>query len=415
MIDFRTAQHLVLQQAHSFGTETVPLEQALGRVLAETIHADRDYPPFDRASMDGYALRFADLENSVRRFTVIETLLAGYEPARLLAAGECYKIMTGAAVPTGAGANVIIRRENAIEEGDMMVLPDIPVEALPAATLPAPADPRFPWKPYQNIARRGEDLATGAVVIDRPCHCEPPVIGLLATLGHVTVKVERRPAIGLLTTGDEVVPAGGEVSPVQIRNSNRWLLGSALQKTGVELRAWDHAPDDPRLLRERIEALLANDVLILCGGVSAGDADYVPAVLESAGIKKLFHKVAMRPGKPVWCGVSKEGKMIFALPGNPFSCLVNTVLLIRPYLEACYGLRPAEPLGLMMGVARKKRSPLDEFFPVYLHGNPARLTPVTLNGSGDIRLGMQAGGLALHPAAEGDLPVEALVSYYSFV
>src|SRR5262249_48158659 len=121
------------------------------------------------------------------------------------------------------------------------------------------------------------------------------------------------------------------------------------------------------------------------------------------GAERLFHKVAMRPGKPVWCGVSKEGTIIFALPGNPFSCLVNMTLLIAPYLRACYGLPPAEPLGLSMATARKKRSPLDEFFPVFVSGSPARLTPVTLNGSGDIRLGRQATALALHPANGDDL------------
>jgi molybdopterin molybdotransferase len=415
MIDFRKAQELVLQQARSFGKETVPLEQATGRVLAETILADRDYPPFDRASMDGYAVRYRDLEKGIRRFLIAETLFAGGVPQRPIGAGECYKIMTGAAVPAGAGVDIVIRRENAAEDAGVMQLPELPAEALPAATLPAPADPRFPWRLFQNIARRGEDLRSGDIVIDRPCICEPPVIGLLATLGHITVRVERYPAIGLLTTGDEVVPAGGAVGPVQIRNSNRWLLESALRKTGAALSAWDHAPDEPGLLRQRIEALLDNDVLICCGGVSAGDADYVPGVLEAMGAQKLFHKIAMRPGKPVWCGVTREGKIVFALPGNPFSCLVNMNLLILPYLRACYGLPQAVPPGFIMGAARKKRSPLDEFFPVHLHGSPARLTPVTLNGSGDIRLGMQANALALHPAAEGDLAEGALVSCYSIV
>jgi molybdopterin molybdotransferase len=413
MIDFRKAQELVLQQARSFGTETVPLEQVVGRVLAETVRADRDYPPFDRASMDGYAVRYVDVEKGIRRFAVIETLLAGYLPKRVLQSGECYKIMTGAAVP--AGADTIIRRENTIEAAGMMELPEMPVEVLPAALLPAPADPRFPWRPFQNIARKGEDLRTGEVVIDRPGLCTPPVVGLLATLGYVTVKVERIPTIGLLTTGDEVVAAGEAVSPVQIRNSNRWLLESSLRNIGATVNAWDHAPDDPERIRQRIGSLLDNDVLICCGGVSAGDADYVPGVLESMGATRLFHKVAMRPGKPVWCGLSEKGKMIFALPGNPFSCLVNMNLLIAPYLRACSGLPPLEPLGLEMGVARKKRSPLDEFFPVYVHGWPARLTPVTLNGSGDIRLGRQANALALHPAGEDDLAEGALVSCYSLV
>jgi molybdopterin molybdotransferase len=413
MIDFQTAQQLVLQQACSFGTETVSLERATGRVLAETIRADRDYPPFNRASMDGYAVRYDDLEKGIRHFAIIETLLAGYEPQRPIRTGECYKIMTGAAVP--ASADTIIRRENAEEEANGIMLPELAPETLPAATLPAPADPRFPWKPFQNIARRGDDLRLGETVIDSPCICEPPIIALLATMGCVTVKVERYPAIGLLTTGDEVVAADGEVGPVQIRNSNRWLLESALRKMGASLSACSHAPDDPVLLRQRVTELLDNDLLILCGGVSAGDADYVPGVLESLGVQKLFHKVAIRPGKPVWCGVTGEGKMVFALPGNPFSCLVNMILLIRPFLQACFGLAPAEPLGLAMGTARKKRSPLDEFFPVHLHGAPARLTPVTLNGSGDIRLGMQANALALHPAANGDLAEGDLVSCYSFV
>ncbi|GGA87806.1 molybdopterin molybdotransferase MoeA [Puia dinghuensis] len=413
MIDYRQAQEMILQRAHSFGKETVALEQAMGRVLAETIRADREYPPFDRASMDGFAVRFADLENGIRRFAVVETLFAGSLPTRPVAAGECYKIMTGAAVP--GSVDIIIRRENVAEGQGMIQLPGVLSEALPAAVLPAPADPSFPWKPFQNIARKGEDLTAGAVVIDGPCACEPAIIGLLATLGHTTVTVQRLPRIGVLTTGDEVVAADAPVSAVQIRNSNRWLLEAALKKTGVGVAAMAHAPDDPVVLRQRIEELLVNDVLIVCGGVSAGDADYVPGALEAAGVRKLFHKVAMRPGKPVWCGATADGKMVFALPGNPFSCLVNMVLLIRPYLQACYGLRPEEPLGLALGAARKKRSPLDEFFPVCLHGSPARLTPVSLNGSGDIRLGMQANALALHSAASGDLPEGASVLCYSFV
>jgi molybdopterin molybdotransferase len=413
MIDYREAQKIILQYAHSFGKEVVELEQAMGRVLAEVVRADRDYPPFNRASMDGYAVRYADLEKGIRRFSVAGTIFAGSLPDRPIGAGECYKIMTGAAVP--AGPDTIIRRENVVEGEGFMQLAIVAAEPLPAATLPAPSDASFPWRIFQNIARKGEDLVSGALVIDRPCLCEPPVIGLLATLGHTAVTVERLPAIALLTTGDEVVAADAAVGAVQIRNSNRWLLEAALKKTGAGLAVWAHAPDDPVLLRRQVEEFLVHDLLILCGGVSAGDADYVPEVLEAAGVQKLFHKIAIRPGKPVWCGVTPEGKMVFALPGNPFSCLVNMELLIRPYLRACFGLPPTEPLGLPLGAARKKRSPLDEFFPVCLHGAPARLTPVTLNGSGDIRLGRQANALALHPAASGDLAEGAEVLCYSFV
>jgi molybdopterin molybdotransferase len=253
-----------------------------------------------------------------------------------------------------------------------------------------------------------------------------------------TFGVERCPRIALLTTGDEVVPAGVTPSNIQIRNSNRWLIDAALRKNGFRLEACEHSTDDPMSLKEKISDLLSYDVLILCGGVSAGDADHVPATLESLGVKKLFYKLAIKPGKPTWCGtlthptpqVSKTGRsregapepgreprhtMVFALPGNPLACLVNLTLLIQPYLLACQGLRPNEPLGLPMGASRKKRPALDEFFPVYWHGSPARVVPVSINGSGDIRLGMQANALALHPAGCDHLTEGTPVLCYSFI
>ncbi len=432
MIDYRQAQQLVLQQAHSFGQEEVPLEEAFGRVLAEPIYADRDYPPFPRATMDGYALRYNDLETGIRKFTIAETVFAGDDPIRMLNEGECYKIMTGAAVPECA--DIIIRREDTEEGPAMMVLKSRLSDALPDGRLPAPANPAFPWRLFQNIARRGEDLRAGAVVIDRNCRCEPAVMGLLATLGKTKVKVEKLPRITLLTTGNEVVPVAAVISPVQIRNSNRWLIEAALKKEGFGLASFAHVPDDRALLRQHLQKEMENDIVILCGGVSAGDADYVPGVLEELDVKKLFHKMAIRPGKPTWCGIysgapasdtasdqasdtagAPRSSMIFALPGNPFSCLVNTILLIQPFLQFCLGLPAPEPLGFPMGEPRKKRTPLDEFFPVQLSGAPVRLTTISLNSSGDIRLGREANALALHPAGSGDLAEGDTVLCYSFV
>ena len=393
MMSYLQAQKIVVEQARSFGTETVPLEQAFGRVLTGSVRADRDYPPFPRATMDGFAMRHTDLEGGIRRFIVVETIMAGDQALRVLGSGECYKIMTGAAVPVPA--DLVIRREDVEEGVGVMIIPG-----------------DHPWRPYQNIARQGEDLLAGTLVIDRPCLCEPSVIGLLATLGKTTVNVARVPGTGLLTTGNEVVAPGAEVGPVQIRNTNRWLLEASLKKYGVGINDWAHAPDDPHMQRLELERMLEQEMLIISGGVSAGDADHVPAVLEAAGVRKIFHKVAVRPGKPVWVGVAPGGQLVFALPGNPFSCLVGTLLLIRPYLHACFGLPPLEPLGLPLGAARKKRSPLDEFFPALLQGSPARLMPMHTNTSGDIRLGMQANMLALHPADSGDLEAGATVLCY---
>jgi molybdopterin molybdotransferase len=398
MIDFWQAREIVLSHTGSFGREEVPLEQAFGRVLSETIRADRDYPPFPRATMDGYALRYADLELGMRRFRIAGVVYAGGRTEVSIGTGECYKIMTGAAVP--ASADIIIRRENVGEGGDFMELVELAEE---------------PWRRLQNIAGQGEDLAAGEVVIDCACRCEPAIIGLLATLGRTTVTVERLPRVGLLTTGNEVVPVGDPVGPVEIRNSNRWVLEAVLRKGGIVPAVCLHTPDDPAIMHAQMRSMLDNDLLIVCGGVSAGDADHVPSALEVVGVKKLFHKIAMRPGKPAWCGLTPSGKMVFALPGNPFSTFIHMTLLIQPFLDVCLGLRPSEPLGLPLGEDRKKRSPLDEFFPVSIHGSPARADAVQLNGSGDIRLGWQANALALHPAGSAALPAGTEVSCYSFV
>jgi molybdopterin molybdotransferase len=401
MIDYRLAQRIVLAQAHSFGLEALPLEQAYGRVLAEAVRADRDYPPFNRAMVDGFAVRFSDLEAGIRRFEVVATVFAGdVLPADILQqgirSGQCYKIMTGASIPDDA--DLVIRRED-VEEMEMAMQIRAGVGG---------------WKPAQAIARRGEDLRSGEIVIDQACRCEPAIMGLLASLGRIVVTVQRLPGVALLTTGNEVVAADAPVSSVQIRNSNRWMLEAALKKMGIGISARGHVQDDRDLLKKKLEQILAHDILILSGGVSAGDADYVPEVLTGLGAQALFYKIAIRPGKPVWCGRTASGGMIFALPGNPFSCLVNFVLLIRPYIEACWGLAPAEPLGLPLEIPRAKKISLDEFFPVRVHGSPARLTPIAINGSGDIRMGMLANGLALHPAGAGDLPAGAELLCYSF-
>jgi molybdopterin molybdotransferase len=398
MVSFWEAQEMVLGQARRLGTEEIILDGAFGRVLAEPIRADRDYPPFPRATMDGYALRYVDLEQGIWRFRILETLVAGSQAAARIGGGECYKIMTGAAVPEDA--DLVIRREDVEEREKEM---EVGMKNLEA------------WRPWQNIARQGEDLRAGELVIDKPWRCDPAVMGLLATLGKTTVTVARGPEVGLITTGNEVVKFGSPVSPVQIRNSNHWMLTGALRREHLGLRKYAHAGDDPEQLKRALEGFFDLDVLILTGGVSAGDADHVPRVLTELGVRPLFHKIAMRPGKPTWCGLLPSGGMVFALPGNPFSCLVNFALLIAPYIHACWGLEKPPPISLPLREERKKRTPLDEFFPVRMDGTPAMLTQVPLNSSGDIRLGMGANALALHPAGVGDLGPGAEVAFYSFV
>ncbi|HMH23948.1 MAG TPA: molybdopterin molybdotransferase MoeA [Puia sp.] len=459
MLNYKEAQKILEANARSFGKEKIGLDQADGRTLAETILADRDYPPFNRSSMDGYAIHHSDFERGIRQFSIVETIYAGDIATRSLSSGECYKIMTGAPVPTGA--DTVVRKEDVEEDAGKIHI------RLASC------------HPFQSIARQGEDLKSGDMVLHRACRCEAPVMGLLASLGKNELLVERLPRVALLTTGNEVVPIDAPVNPAQIRNSNRWLLQSLLKKWGIVPALVEHVPDDRQALKEVLGRVLHGpdsdpgphgsgaspglpfDIIILSGGVSAGDADYVPGVLDELKVQNLFYKLAIKPGKPVWCGmkpapgaaapvtpISKgsttipgndiaPSTIIFALPGNPFSCLVNFMLLIRPYLHACFGLPAPVQMALPLRESKKKNTPLDEFFPVRsggspetrgasespgnsgtsessgIPGSPAGLTPIRINSSGDIRLGLGADGLALHPAGRGDLPEGALVFYYA--
>jgi molybdopterin molybdotransferase len=309
--------------------------------------------------------------------------------------------MTGAPVP--ADADTVIQREDADEkEGRVHIL-------------------LAGCRPFMNISRQGGDLRAGEVAVSGKLLCGPPLIGLLASLGRTELLVESLPRVALLTTGDEVKPVDAAIGPAQIRNSNRWLLQSSLKEWGIVPAHFEHIPDDRPVLYNALSKLLGDahpfDIIILSGGVSAGDADYVPGVLEELKVQKLFHKLAIKPGKPVWCGVGplSSPTMVFALPGNPFSCLVNFVLLIRPYLHACFGLAVPGPAQLPLIGGKKKKTPLDEFFPVrtiHTTGELSGLEPVVLNGSGDIRLAMQADGLALHPAGADDLVEGTMISCY---
>jgi molybdopterin molybdotransferase len=403
MISYLKAQQLVIEKARSFGNEKIGLGEVLGRVLAGVIVSDRDYPPFNRSMMDGYAVRLEDLEKNTCVFPVVETIYAGSTATRPALPGECYKIMTGAPVPREM--DMVIQREETSEENGVMSL-------RPHAFSGRGKTPANGWRRFLAIARQGEDMQAGEIVIKGPHVCDPSVVGLLASLGQTELMVETLPRVALITTGNEVVPAEACPQEMQIRNSNKWVLQSLLKKCGIDVSRYSHAPDDPEILKARIQTALSNDILILSGGVSAGDADHVPAVLQALGVEPLFHKIAIKPGKPTWCGIAPSGAMVFALPGNPFSCLVNFVLLVQPFLRACWQLAEPAPIALPLAGVKKKRTSLDEFFPVRLEGSPGRLTQMPLNGSGDIRLGLSADALALHPSVSDDLAEGTPVLYY---
>jgi molybdopterin molybdotransferase len=389
MLKYTEAQHTITSLARSFGREEIALEDADGRVLAEGVPADRDYPPFNRATMDGYAIDRHDWDNGLRSFKVQQVVYAGQVAGAELSAGTCYKIMTGAPVPLSA--NALIRREDAEQVGDVVAFS---IETL---------------KPFQNIARKGEDMHEGDVVLQKGMVCNASAISLLASLGKVKLMVERLPKVALFTTGDEVVEPGMPVAPSQIRNGNQYLLKSLLKQWQIKPAVYQHIADDKELLKQHLTQALNCNMVITCGGVSAGDADYLPEVLESIGVKKLFHKVAIRPGKPIWCGQMPNGGLVFALPGNPFSCHVTFKLFIETYLMACLGLPKPALSQLPLLSAKAKKVNLDEFFPAKVSNDG--LLSIAFNSSGDIKSALVADALVVHPMDAGDLAVGDKVGF----
>ncbi len=390
MISLQEAKELVLQQAHSFGKEKLQLDDAIGRVLCQTISADRDYPPFNRATMDGIAININDWNNGIRSFAVAEIIYAGGISTKTITAGECYKIMTGASVPVAADA--VIRIEDITEESNRLSINVSEVN------------------PFQNIALKGKDIKQESSIIDHAVLCSPSVITVLASLGYYQVEVEKLPTIAIITTGDEVVNINEPVNEVQIRNSNAHLLKALLDKWKIKPTACIHVKDDAAALSAAVKKYLSNDILILSGAVSAGDADFVPEVLINAGAKKIFHKAAIRPGKPIWFGQFENGATVFALPGNPFSTLATFKLFIESFLYACFGLSQPSGLALPVNETRIKKSNLDEFFPVTITSCPSVAVPLNFNTSGDITAALHADALALHPADKPELIKGDIVS-----
>jgi molybdopterin molybdotransferase len=380
MLTYKEAQNLISSLAKSFGQEKVTLDEAYNRVLAEAVFADRDYPPFNRATMDGYAINNKDWESGTKNYVVKEVIFAGQRYQQDISKGECYKIMTGAAVPPNA--NVVIQREKAVEANGQV---SFQLESI---------------KPFLNIAQKGEDIQAETCIVDKQTTCSAAVIALLASVGKMEVSVEKLPVVALFTTGDEVVEPNQPVSDIQIRNSNQYLLKSLLKEWQIKPAVYKHIADDKETLKHEIGAALHADIIIMCGGVSAGDADYVPEILESLGVEKLFHKVKIKPGKPILCGKLPSAGLVFALPGNPFSCHVTFKLFVEHYLKSSFGQAEIEWPMLLLSAKKPKKTEFDEFVPSFVN---QMVTPILFNSSGDVKAALTANAIALHPAEKEDL------------
>lgn len=310
------AQKSVLDSVIKLGIETVRLEQSLGRVLAEDVRANRDIPPYDVSAMDGYALRSADLKNVPATLAIIEDIKAGDMPAKIVQAGQCARIMTGAPVPQGADAVIRVEVTQALSESKVQI--DAAV------------------KTGNDIRVQGEGMRNGVVVLTAGTEITPGVIGVLATVKCAQLQVYRRPRVAILSTGNELEDMDDPVDPNKIPNSNSYALMAQVQALGIEPDLLGIARDDPDELEEYLQRGLRFDVLLVSGGTSVGVHDYVRPVIESLGVQMKFWRAAMKPGHPVAFG-SAEKCIVFGLPGNPVSSMVCFEEFVVPALRQMMG------------------------------------------------------------------------------
>jgi molybdopterin molybdotransferase len=395
MLSVSEAQSLVLAKAHVLSAAPVPLSyELLGQVLAEDVVSDIDMPPFDKSLMDGYAVRSADLSDGKALLTVVEELTAGQTPKRALAAGQATRIMTGAPIPAGADAVVMIERTRPASD-DRVQIEDRP--------------PR----PGQNIMPRGREMRRGEIILSAGAPLRPQEFGVLATVGRITIAVIPRPRVTILSTGDEIVDASQKPQPGQIRNGNGPMLQAQVARAGGIPQYLGISHDRAEELRSRIKQGLQSDIFVLSGGVSAGKLDLVPGALQELGVQAHFHKVEMKPGKPVFFGTWKK-TLVFGLPGNPVSALACFELFVRPSIRRLAGHEKPGPFFVEATLAENFTYKTDRptYYPAWMNweGKGYEVRPVPWFGSPDLRALTQANAFIFIAAGEHELPAGQVVS-----
>ena len=373
MIRIQEAYKLVTGAVEPMGTEKVDIKECLHRVLAEDIVSDVDMPPFNKSAMDGFACKTKDLDKPM---IIIETIPAGKAPEKKIEAGQCSEIMTGAPVPEDA--ECVIKVEDTFINSDGHVV--------------------FTGKPGNaNIAYKAEDVAAGDVLIPKGIFIEPQHIAILAATGYSSPLVIIRPRVAIISTGDEIVEPDQEPGISKIRNSNAYQLIGQVNKCGGEANYIGIARDSEQATYEILAAALAKyDVVMLTGGISMGQFDFIPKVFEKLGVEVMFHTLAVQPGKPTLFG--KYGKKrIFGLPGNPVSAFNTFELLVRPYLRLSMGAEVGwSTVKLPMGATyTRKKSDRDSFIPVKIEDG--KVFPNDYHGSAHIQALTNADGFIMIP------------------
>ncbi len=397
MTSVADAESLILKHTPRFEAREEPLAACVGRVLAEEIAAERDQPPFDRVTMDGIAVASRDLASGLRAFEVIGTQAAGAPPLAATRPGQCVEVMTGTVLPTGTDTVVPverIERQGAIATiGSTAIVND-----------------------RQFVHLRGSDRRAGDIVLRPGTRIGAPELAVLAGAGRATARVAALPRVAVISTGDELVDAGKPIAAHQIRSTNDRAIEASLvgHNLGIVTRA--RLRDDAEALATAIDRLDSDlDALVLSGGVSMGQFDFVPSVLEELGARLIFHRVEQRPGRPMWFGISARGKPIFALPGNPVSTLVCATRYLLPALRAASGLRDQPNELVELAAPVEASATLTLFVPVSLSWNERGTTlaaPHPTNTSGDFVTLAGTDGFVELDARRGAYPAGTVARLY---
>ncbi len=399
---------LIVSSVEPRPAQMTTLLESLGQTLAEDAVSDQDSPPFDKSLVDGYALSAGDDGTGTRSFFVVEEITAGKMPLHEIGPGTAARIMTGAPMPEGADAVVPIERTALDPVTERVTI-------LSEATL----------LPGTNVGCQGTSMQDGELVLRAGRRIRAQEIALLAELGRSWVSVHPRPTVSLLSTGDELVSIEETPGPAQIRNSNQVMLAAQVIALGATPVIEGIARDTLDDLRQRIGRGLQSDILCLTGGVSAGKLDLVPQVLKELGVTEVFHKLQMRPGKPLWFGYlppertsDNLPRWIFGLPGNPVSSMVCFELFVRTAVRRILNLSPAEPVPVLAELESDFQfsDPRPTYLPARLeaHGAGWRVNPVDWKGSFDLKSTASSNALLVLPAGPNQLVRGALVEVIPF-